>query len=409
MPNLYMDVDVDLSEVPINIMPLIDDTDFKSIEASLVYNQAGLALKWNFITTAGAYSQTAVTPTNTGGAHDWVNQGGGYYTIEIPATSGTINNDTEGFGWFSGVATGVLPWRGPIIGFRKASMNNVMIDNGTLQDNLEDMFDGTGYVGGTIILQSDVVKVHGSSLSETSGGYLAAGIVKQYDVAKPVFTSESLNQTADVKTVTDIISASKIAASMDAMSDIDFSAKMKTTLGALTPTSVGKVTGNVDGSVNSVTKTVDANIVSKADIDFSAKEKTSLNASTPASVQGAVKSVTDAVTILSNADITSMLADTNELQSLITSSKLPAQVKGMDSGVLTASSLNADAVNEITAAIWAKVIDGTITFGDGIKLLLAKLPAKQCDVVGNVYTYKDQSGSTILTVTIGATQATGSV
>ncbi len=117
---LTLSVNVALSEVPVNIFPLLDDTDFKSIEASVVYNAAGMALKWNFVTQAGAYAQTSVTPT-TAGVYDWANQGNGMYSIEIPASAGaSINNDTEGFGWFTGVATGVLPWRGPIIKFEAA-------------------------------------------------------------------------------------------------------------------------------------------------------------------------------------------------------------------------------------------------------------------------------------------------
>lgn len=130
MPDLWMDVDAALSEVPINLVALIDDSDFKTREESVTYDQAGLDLLWNFVTPAGAMTQTAVTPTDTGGAYDWVNQGNAYYTIEIPASGGgTINNDTEGFGWFSGFATGVLPWRGPVIGFRAAGLNNVLIES----------------------------------------------------------------------------------------------------------------------------------------------------------------------------------------------------------------------------------------------------------------------------------------
>lgn len=129
MPDLWMDVDTALAEVPVNLFPLIDDTDFKSIEASVAYNAAGMTLLWNFATTAGAMTQTAVTPT-TGGNYDWANQGNGMYSIEIPASGGaSINNDTEGVGWFTGVATGVLPWRGPTIGFRAAGLNNVLIDS----------------------------------------------------------------------------------------------------------------------------------------------------------------------------------------------------------------------------------------------------------------------------------------
>lgn len=135
MPDMWMDVDAALSEVPVNIAALVDDTDFKTREESVVFDQSGLDLVWNFVTTAGAFTQTAVTPTESAGVYDWTSQGNGMYSIEIPASGGgTINNDTEGHGWFSGFATGILPWRGPIIGFRAAALNNALIDGG---DNLD--------------------------------------------------------------------------------------------------------------------------------------------------------------------------------------------------------------------------------------------------------------------------------
>jgi hypothetical protein len=127
---IYMDVDTALAEVPVNIAPLTDDTDFKSIESAVAYNAAGMTLYWNFVTSAGAYTSTAVTPTS-GGSYDWAHQNGGMYTIEIPASGGaSINNDTEGYGYFTGVATGVLPWRGPTIGFRAAAINDALCDGG---------------------------------------------------------------------------------------------------------------------------------------------------------------------------------------------------------------------------------------------------------------------------------------
>ena len=129
MPDMYLDVDAALSEVPVNLMPLIDDTDFKTRETAIVYNQAGMDLVWNFVTSAGAYTQTAVTPT-TAGNYDWTNQGDGMYSIEISASGGaSINNDTEGYGWFTGFCTGVLPWRGPVIGFRASGLNDLMLDS----------------------------------------------------------------------------------------------------------------------------------------------------------------------------------------------------------------------------------------------------------------------------------------
>lgn len=130
---IWMDVDAALAEVPVNVCALIDDTDFTTREESVTYDQAGMDLVWNFVTTAGAMTQTAVTPT-TAGVHDWANQGNAMYSIEIPASAGTINNDTEGFGWFTGFATGVLPWCGPVIGFRAAALNNALIDGGDVLD-----------------------------------------------------------------------------------------------------------------------------------------------------------------------------------------------------------------------------------------------------------------------------------
>ena len=164
MPDLWVDVDTAVV-VPVNIMPLIDDTDFKTIETAVVYNSAGMALTWNFVTSAGAVTGTAVTPT-TAGDYDWAEPVAdkGMYTIEIPASAGvSINNDTEGVGWFTGVATGVLPWRGPTIGFRRAALNDLFIDGSTASTNLEDFFDGTGYAGGTAKLTVDVTKWLGTA------------------------------------------------------------------------------------------------------------------------------------------------------------------------------------------------------------------------------------------------------
>jgi hypothetical protein len=97
----------------------VDDTDFKSIE-TLAYN-AGMTLKWVYVTLAGVVTITPVTPTDTGGNYDWVSLGSGMFTIEIPATGGaSINNDTEGYGWFVGYSAGITPWRGPVIEFTLA-------------------------------------------------------------------------------------------------------------------------------------------------------------------------------------------------------------------------------------------------------------------------------------------------
>lgn len=166
----WMDVDTALPEVEVNVVPLTDDADFKAREESVTYDQAGMDLTWNFTDTAGNTTKTTVVPT-TGGLHNWTNKTDGDYTLAIPASGGTINNDTEGFGYFKGVATGILPWVGPTYGFRAAALNNALIDGGdnldvntveisgdtTAADNLEAMYDGTGYVDDTAPASRDQV------------------------------------------------------------------------------------------------------------------------------------------------------------------------------------------------------------------------------------------------------------
>lgn len=119
MPDLSLEVDLAVT-TPVNVMPLVDSTDFITVEDAIAFNAAGMDLRWNFITAAGVQTSTPVVPT-TGGVHDWNGLGDGIYTMELPATGGTVNNDAEGFGWWSGKITGVLPFRGPMIEFGEST------------------------------------------------------------------------------------------------------------------------------------------------------------------------------------------------------------------------------------------------------------------------------------------------
>lgn len=231
-----MDVDTALSEVPVNYAPLIDDTDFKTREESVTYDQAGMDLVWNFVTTAGAFTQTAVTPT-TGGTYDWTNQGNGMYTIEIPASGGaSINNDTEGFGWFSGYATGVLPWVGPIIGFRAAGLNNKLVD---------DTYDTPRGLGGTALPAAAADAAGGLPISDAGGLDMDSKLANTNEV-----TAARMGALTDwinggrldlildaIKAITDQINftGTYVNAQVKAQDNIDFGALQKASLNAATP------------------------------------------------------------------------------------------------------------------------------------------------------------------------------
>lgn len=131
MPDIWMDVDTAVA-APMSLMPIVED-DGLTIEEALVYDFAGIAVQWNFSTCAGVTTCVAITPT-TADDHDISEPlaNVGMYTIDIPASGGDANNDTEGVGWITGIATGLMAWRGPTIGFRAAAINNALIDDATI-------------------------------------------------------------------------------------------------------------------------------------------------------------------------------------------------------------------------------------------------------------------------------------
>lgn len=128
MPDLWFNVDENISGFPVNILPLIDNADFVTIEDAVVYNATGMELVWNFIDIEGTRTNTVFYPTS-GDDYDWINEGNGMYSIEFPATGGVsgIENDSEGFAWITGSIDGILPFRGPIVGFRPSHINHALI------------------------------------------------------------------------------------------------------------------------------------------------------------------------------------------------------------------------------------------------------------------------------------------
>lgn len=190
---IYIDVDAAVT-VPVNIMPLTDDTDFKTRETAIAYNEAGMDLVWNFVTPNGTITQTAVTPT-TAGDYDWTHIGDGMYKIEIPASGGaSINNDTEGVGYFTGVCTGVLPWRGPDIVFRAAGINDKLI---------ESPYDTTRGLAGTALPAAAADAAGGLVISDAGGADIDTLISTVNTTSSNVTTVDTVVDA--IKVVTDAI------------------------------------------------------------------------------------------------------------------------------------------------------------------------------------------------------------
>jgi hypothetical protein len=156
MADIMMVVDTAVV-VPVNIAPIVDASTGATFQA-VAYNAAGMDLRWNFVTPAGVVTCTAVTPT-TAGVHDWTDNGDGMCSMEIPASGGTVSNDTEGFGWWSGKVTASLPFRGPIIQFSPANIVGGVVTGA-------DKLDVNAYEhGGTVQTGRDI----GASVLLSSG------------------------------------------------------------------------------------------------------------------------------------------------------------------------------------------------------------------------------------------------
>lgn len=100
MPMIPVDTAVQLI-----VGPLIDDTDFKSLETGVAYNAAGMSVDLIKSSISGTPTKTDLTLT-TAGSQDWIELGNGMYYVEITAAQ----NNVEGELQLVGVATGILPF-----------------------------------------------------------------------------------------------------------------------------------------------------------------------------------------------------------------------------------------------------------------------------------------------------------
>lgn len=339
MADIMMVVDTAVI-TPVNRLPLIDDTDFKTIEAAVAYNAAGMDLRWNFVTAAGVQTSTAVTPT-TAGSYDWTHLGDGIYSMEIPASGGaSANNDTEGFGWWSGVCTGVLPWAGPIIQFSPANIVNSMVTGSDILDVSVTQWLGTAAATPTVAGVPEVDTTHWNGTAVTTPPAVNAtqisGDSTAADNAEAFFDGTGYAGTNNViPTVTTL-----------------------TNLPAITSnwlTAAGIAAGALDGKGNwNIGKT-----------GYSLTATTGLGNQTAdltGSLSGSVGSVTAAVAITSNIKINQALAG---FEFLMTDSTNHAPATGLtvtvtrsiDGGAFGAGTLSA--VSEIGNGIYS------VNFGAG--------------------------------------------
>jgi len=225
--------------------PCIDDTTFKDREESLTYDQAGMEIDVILEKHDGTVTTTAVTPTS-GGVHDWTHTDQGYYELEIPASGGDYDNDTEGILTVVGYCTGVLPFRSQSYDIVPEKVYNSLIEG---SDNLE----------------VDLTQILGHLLTQT-GTQLADGFEHFFNVATPAITvADAMRGTENANTTTPLDAAGVRAAvglssaNLDTqLSDIptvaEFEARTILAADYFDPASdtvdVGKISGNATAADN---------------------------------------------------------------------------------------------------------------------------------------------------------------
>lgn len=155
--------------IKIILGPCIDDTDFKTREEALTYDQAGMEIDVILEKHDGTVTVTAVTPT-TGGVYDWAHTDQGYYELELPASGGgDYNNDTEGILTVVGYCTGVLPFRSASYDIVPEKVYNSMIegsDNLEVDTTLIEGTDATDMILGAVV--DDATQIDASALNALS-------------------------------------------------------------------------------------------------------------------------------------------------------------------------------------------------------------------------------------------------
>lgn len=423
MADLIMIVDTALAEVPVNILPLIDDTDFKTIEGAVAFNAAGMALRWHFTTTGGAYTVTSVTPTSAGD-YDWTDQGdSGVYTIEIPASGGaSINNDTEGFGWFTGVATGILPWRGPVIQFSPANVVNSLV-NGSDALQVHAVEISNDLITAAALATDAVNEIADAVWDEDATGHQTQGTFGQA-IGDPVADTNTIykavvTDAAGATVGVDVVAVKAETASIQADTN-DIQARIPAALvGGRIDASVGAIAAD---TITAAALAADAGTeIGTAVWATAARTLTALDEdNTTLDLDATIRAAVGLAAANLDTQISAVQADTDNIQTRIPAAlvggRIDASVGAMAADTINASALATDAVNEIADGILNRdMATGTDSGSTTVRTPRQALRAirNKWDITAGVLTVKKEDDATTswtsaITGTAGADPVTTS-
>lgn len=162
--------------IVVTVGPVIDDTDFSTLEVAVAYNATGMSV--DLIESSGTASTKTDLTLTTAGSNDWTHLGNGIYEIEITAAQ----NNTEGNLQVVGECDGVLPFFSPVytivptmvynslaLGTDNLEVDTLLLSgDSTAANNLESMYDATGYTDAT----APASRAQVDAIGAASGGAL---------------------------------------------------------------------------------------------------------------------------------------------------------------------------------------------------------------------------------------------
>lgn len=316
--------------IVVTVGPLIDNTDFKTLETAIAYNATGMSVDLIESSGTGAGTKTDLTLT-TASTQDWTHLGNGVYEVEITAAQ----NDTEGSLQVVGVCDGVLPFFSPVYTVVPAAVyaslvagsDNLQVD--TVQIEGTDATNQINAEADTALTDYD-----GPTNAELNARTLAAA--SYFDPATDTVANVTTVATLTGHTPQTADHAASIAAILADTAAVDTQSELRTIL-------VGSDTALATGS---------ALATAQADLDT----LTGADGVTLATLQPNYAPATASALSTAQADITAILADTAAVD---TTSELQTLLMG--SAVAPASSTALAALNDLSAAQVNAEVDTALT------------------------------------------------
>lgn len=170
------------TQITVIVGQLWDDTDYKTRETAITYDQAGMDIDIILEKHDGTIVTTAVTLADSGD-YLWTHEGHGYYSIVLPASEGaSFSNTEEGILRVVGYCNGVLPFGSVAYEIIPTAVYNALVKGTTslIVDGTTAILAMTGVTAGGTYTFAECMKIIMAALAGTVQDKTGEATTKQY-------------------------------------------------------------------------------------------------------------------------------------------------------------------------------------------------------------------------------------